>query len=153
MGGSQWIEFKVDSLESKVVACKKESSMAGANVLPAFTNEPATIKNFLQHLDKCGKTQYNIIAHKVARDEIGQVTEITPEDITCLPLPTTTPPKKKYTLENIAGYIDIDAIKESKFLQIMHIHIRRAQNIQITHTHLQSTEQKYYRHTYIHLHT
>ena len=48
-GSSQWIDFKVDNLETKVIACKKESSMAGADVLPAYTHEPDTIKKFLQH--------------------------------------------------------------------------------------------------------
>ena len=31
-----------------------------------------------------------------------------------------TSQEKKYTLENIAGYIDVDAIKKSKLLQIVH---------------------------------
>ena len=94
-GSSQWIDFKVDNLETKVMACKKESSMAGADVLPAYAQEPDTIKKFLQHLDKIGKTQYDMVSHKFTRDEIGQVTGIVADDITCLPLPTATPSKKK----------------------------------------------------------
>ena len=119
-GGSQWIEWKYENLESLVVACKKESSMAGTDVLPAYTHEPGTLKKFLEHLDKCGKTQYKMVSHKLERDDIGRVTGLTPEDITCLPLPTTTPSKKKLSLENISGYADIDAIKKSKYLQIVH---------------------------------
>ena len=119
-GGTQWIEWKVEDLESMVVACKKESSMAGADVLPAYTHEPGTIQQFLEHLDKCGKTQYKIVCHKVERDDIGRVIKVVPQETTCLPLPTTTPSKKKYTLENIAGYVDIEAIKKSKYLQIVH---------------------------------
>ena len=119
-GGTQWIEWKVEDLESMVVACKKESSMAGADVLPAYTHEPGTIKQFLEHLDKCGKTQYKIVCHKVERDDIGRVIKVVPQETTCLPLPTTTPSKKKYTLENIAGYVDIEAIKKSKYMQIVH---------------------------------
>ena len=119
-GGSQWIEWKYDNLESIIVACKKESSMAGPDVLPAYTNEPGTLKKFLEHLDKCGKTQYSIVSHKVECDDIGRVTGITPEETTCLPLPTTMPSKKKYSLENIAGYMGIGAAKKSKYLQIVH---------------------------------
>ena len=120
-----------------------ETSAAGADVLPAYTHEPGTLKKFLQHLDKCGKAQYNLICHKLVRDSIGQVTEISPEGIACLPLPTTTPSKKKYNLDNIAGYINIDAIKKSKRLHIVHtvvcpehIHSYRVQNIKRhTYTH------------------
>ena len=119
-GGSQWIEWKYESLESLVVACKKESSMAGTDVLPVYTHEPGTLKKFLEHLDQCGKTQYKIVSHKMERDDVGRVTGISAEDTTCLPLPTTTPSKKKFSLENIAGYVDIDAIKKSKYLQIVH---------------------------------
>ena len=103
-----------------VVACKKESSMAGVDVLPAYTHEPSPLKKFLEHLDKCGKTPYKIVSHKVERDDVGRVTGISPEETTRLPLPTTTPSKKKLSLENIAGYVDIDAIKKSKYLQIVH---------------------------------
>ena len=70
--------------------------MAGANVLPTYTHEPDTIKKFLQHLDKMGKTQYNMVSHKMARDDIGHVTGMIPEEFTCLTLPTTTPSKNKY---------------------------------------------------------
>ena len=116
--------------------------MAGPDVLPAYTNEPGTLKKFLEHLDKCGKTQYSIVSHKVERDDIGRVTGITPEETTCLPLPTTMPSKKKYSLENIAGYVDIDAVKKSKYLQIVHnlvcpistyVHICRVDNINGTY--------------------
>ena len=117
---SQWIEWRLDNLESKVVACKKESSMAGANVLPAYTHEPDTAKKFLQHLDKCGKAQYSIVSHTVTRDKIGQVIEVSPHDTICLPLPTTAPATRRYTLDNITGYINIDAIKNSRYLQIIH---------------------------------
>ena len=119
-GGTQWIEWKYENLESMVVACKKESSMAGTDVLPTYTHEPGTLKKFLEHLDKCGKTQYSLVSHKLERDDIGRVTGIIPEDTTCLPLPTTMPSRKKYTSDNVAGYIDIDAIKKSKYLQIVH---------------------------------
>ena len=151
-GGSQWIEWKYDNLESIIVACKKESSMAGPDVLPAYTHEPGTLKKFLEHLDKCGKIQYSIVSHKVERDDIGRVTGITPEETTCLPLPTTMPSKKKYSLENIAGYVDIDAVKKSKYLQIVHnlvcpirtyVHTCRVQNIKSTYI---------YTHRHIHLH-
>ena len=71
------------------------SSMAGTDVLPAYTSEPDTLKKFLEHLDKSGKTQYNMVSHKMERDDLGRVTGISPEETTCLPLPTTTPSKKK----------------------------------------------------------
>ena len=122
--------------------------MAGAEVRPAYTHEPGTLKKFLQHLDKCGKAQYNLICHKLVRDSIGQVTEISPEGIACLPLPTTIPSKKKYNSDNIAGYININAVKKRKRLQIIytvmcskHILSPRVQNI------------KKYRHTYTHTST
>ena len=137
-GGTQWIEWKYENqdLESMVVACKKESSMAGMDVLPAYTHAPGTLKKFLEHLDKCGKTQYNLVSHKLVRDGIGRVIGITPEDTTCLPLPTTTPSKKKNTLDNVAGYIDIDAIKKSKYLQIIHnLVCPMASQAEDTHTH------------------
>ena len=37
-----------------------------------------------------------------------------------LTTPTIMPSKKKYSLENIAGYVDIAAVKKSKYLQIVH---------------------------------
>ena len=94
-----------------------------------------------------------MVSHKMARDNIGHVTGIIPEELTCLPLPTTTPSKKKYSLENMASYINIDAANKSKHLQIVHNLVYRAQNIMITYTHLQRTEHNYYRHTYTCTHT
>ena len=119
-GGSQWIEWKYDDLNAMVVACKKESSMAGHDVAPLFPKEPKPLKEFFDHLDKCGKTQYNMVCHKLERSDIGKVTGISPDEVTCLPLPTSAPTKKTLTVENLAGYVDIDVAKKSKHLRLAH---------------------------------
>ena len=119
-GGSQWIEWKYDTMDAMVVACKKEASMAGPDVPPVFANHPGPMKDFFEHLDKCGKSQYNMASHKLERNDIGKVTGIISEDTTCLPLPTSAPAKKKLSLDNVAGYIDIDVVKKSNLLAIYH---------------------------------
>ena len=119
-GGSQWIEWKYDNLDALVVASKKESSMTGPDMPPSFPKEPKPMREFFDHLDKRGKSQYNMVSHKMERDDIGKVTSITPDEVTCLPLPTSAPAKKKPSLDNIAGYIDIDVVKKSKHLMLMH---------------------------------
>ena len=146
-GGSQWIEWKYENLDELVVACKKESSMAGPDVPPLFSNTPVPLKEFLTHLDKCGKTQYNMVSHKMDRDDIGKVTSITPEDMTCLPLPTSTPKKKTLSLDNVAGYIDIDAVKKSRRLGVIHNLVCPGENNTDTYTiHTQNIQ--YIHHTY-----
>ena len=120
-GGSQWIEWKYDNLDERVVACKKESSMVGPDVAPVFTAEPVPLKEFFEHLEKNGKNRFKMVSHKFELDDIGRVAGVTPEETTVLPLPTSAPKKaKKMSLENIAGYIDIDVVKKSKMLKIHH---------------------------------
>ena len=97
--GSQWVEWKYDTTDAMVVACKKESSMAGPDVAPALAKVPVPLKEFFEHLDKCGKSQYNMVSHKLARSDIGKVTGITPDEVTCLPLPTSPPSRKKLSLD------------------------------------------------------
>ena len=87
---------------------------------PLFEKHPVPIKEFFAHLDNFGKTQYNMASHKLQRNDIGQVTGIVSDDVTCLPLPTSAPTKKKLTLENVAGFIDIEVVKKSKLLAAYH---------------------------------
>jgi hypothetical protein len=120
-GGTQWIEWKYESLEAQAVACKKESSMSGPDVPPPFKAEPAPLKEFFEHLEKIGKTRFNMVSHKLNLNDIGKVVGIAPEETTCLPLPTQPSKRKKtLSLDNIAGYIDIDCIKKSKYLVLCH---------------------------------
>ena len=84
------------------------------------TSQPPSRTSLLYHLDKCGKSQYNMVSHKLERDDIGKVTGVAPEETTCLPLPTSAPKKKTLSLDNIAGYIDIDIVKKSKRVMIIH---------------------------------
>ena len=119
-GGTQWIEWKYENLDALVVATKKESSMAGPDMGPPYPNEPRPMRDFFEHLDKCGKSQYNMVSHKLERNDIGKIINVSPDEVTCLPLPTTVPSKKKVSLENISGYMDIDSVKKSKHLMIIH---------------------------------
>ena len=48
-GGTQWIEWKYDNLETLAVATKKESSISGPDVPPPFKTEPAPVKEFFDH--------------------------------------------------------------------------------------------------------
>jgi hypothetical protein len=56
-GGSQWIEWKLESLDCQVAATKKESSTQGPDMPPAFHAHPRPIKDFFKHLDRCGKAR------------------------------------------------------------------------------------------------
>jgi hypothetical protein len=119
-GGTQWIVWKINNLDTKVVARKRDSSMAGPDLAPAYTTDPATLKEFITHLEMIGKARFNMVTHKFDRSENGKVIGIACEDCVVLPLPTAAPKKKTLSLDNIAGYIDIDIIKKSTAVQIMH---------------------------------
>ena len=120
-GGTQWIEWKYESLETPAVASKKDSSMSGPDVPPPFKFEPTPLKEFFEHLEKIGKTRVKMVSHKLSLNDVGKVVGIAAEETTCLPLPTQAPKKKKnMTLDNIAGYVDIDCIKKSKLLILCH---------------------------------
>jgi hypothetical protein len=58
----------------------------------------------------------------LAWDEHGRVYGITADDTIVLPLRIEVKKKKKsgLSLDNLSGYLDIDVIKKSKLLHIMH---------------------------------
>jgi hypothetical protein len=118
-GGSQWIQWKCDSLDTKVVARKKDASMVGPDSPPAYPLQPEPIKMFFGHLEQIGKARYNMVTHKLVRDSDGKVTGITLDDNVVLPLPTSAPKKKALGMENISGYIDVDLLKKSKVVNIV----------------------------------
>ena len=94
-GGSQWIEWKYESVQECVVACKKEFSMVGLDIDPPFKNEPTPLKKFFEHLEKNGKARFKMVSHKLELNDIGKVVGIKPDEVTCLPWPTQAPKKKK----------------------------------------------------------
>jgi hypothetical protein len=105
-------EWKAESLEECMVACKKESLMVGPEIDPPFKNEPTPLKKFFEHLEKNGKARFKMVSHKLELNDIGKVVGIKPDEVTCLPWPTQAPKKKKTgnVLDNVAGFVDIDCV-------------------------------------------
>ena len=79
-GGAQWISLTFHILDTMVMVCKKEASMARPDVAPMFTKDAGPIKGFFELLDKCGKTQYNRVSHKLDCNGIGKAMGIFPDE-------------------------------------------------------------------------
>jgi hypothetical protein len=118
-GGSQWIQWKCNSLDMKVVARKKDTSMIGPDSAPAYPLQPEPLKMFIGHLEQIGKARFSMVTHKLARDSDGKVTGVSVDDTVVLPLPTSAPKKKALDMENVSGYIDIELMKKSKVVNIV----------------------------------
>jgi hypothetical protein len=118
-GGSQWIQWKCDGLDTKVVARKKDTSMVGPDSPPAFPSQPEPLKLFFGHLEQIGKARFTMVTHKLTRDSDGKVTGVALDDNVVLPLPTSAPKKKALGMENISGYVDIELLKKSKVVNIV----------------------------------
>ena len=48
---------EVDSVDTMVMACKKEAPMARPDEAPMFTKDPSPFKDVCEHLDKGGNAQ------------------------------------------------------------------------------------------------
>ncbi len=107
-GGSQWIQWTCDGVDTEVVARKTESWMVGPGGPPAFPPQSEPLKLFLGHLEQIGEARFTMVTHKLVRDNVGKVTGITLHDNVVLPLPTSAPKQKALGMENVSGYIDID---------------------------------------------
>ena len=92
-GGSQWIQWKIENLDEKVVARKKDASMTGPDAPPAYPVHPEPLKTFIGHLEQIGKARFTMVTHKLDRNTDGKVTGIACDDAVVLPLPTSTPKK------------------------------------------------------------
>ena len=93
-GSSQWIQWKIDNLDEKVVARKKDTSMVGPDVPPAYPLQPEPLTKFVGHLEQIGKARFNMVTHKLTRDTDGKVTGIACDDVVVMPLPTSAPKNK-----------------------------------------------------------
>ena len=85
------------------MACKKEAAMAGPDLTLVFTKDPSPINDVLEHLDKSGKTQCNMVSHKLDRTGICKVMGISPDETTCLPLPTSALAQKSCPWRMLRG--------------------------------------------------
>lgn len=118
-GGTQWIEWNVSG-NQEVVACMREDAMSGPACGTPFTSGPTPFVDFIKHLEKNGKVNYDIVGHKWE----GNSSNLTIKQLEdcLLPLPAQAPGQgnRKPNLMNLSGFVDIVKIKQSQQVHVLH---------------------------------
>ena len=99
--------FHGESVEGKGSHVKKME--------PTFTEEPATLQDFLYHLTKkLNEVRMKLLKHDLVCSKEGQWTSATEEDVVLQIVSELEKRKtKEFNLDNISGLIDISVLKDS----------------------------------------
>ena len=123
-GGSQWVEFDMTNLQTQIIGntFQGESVDGKGNhakkLEPAFTTEPATLQDFLDHLTKkLNKVRMKMVKHELACSKDGQWTSTKKEAVVLQVVSELDQRKtKEFNLDNISGLLDMAVLKDPALL-------------------------------------
>lgn len=119
-GGSQWVEFDMTNMQTQIIGntFQGESVEGKGNHVkklePTFTEEPATVQDFLDHLTKkLNKVRMKMVKHELVCSKDGQWTCTKKEAIVLQVVSELGQRKtKEFSLDNISGLLDMAVLKD-----------------------------------------
>ena len=88
-----------------------------------FTSVPSPIRDFLQHLERCGKVRVELIGHKVTKVEGNAEEKYTieaKERSVFKPTPDTSRQERKVGIKNLSGLITLTVLEQSEHVRVAH---------------------------------
>ena len=86
-----------------------------------FTSVPSPIRDFLQHLERCGKVRVELIGHHVTKVEGNAEEKFTikaKEQSVFKPTPDTSRRERKVDIKNLSGLIALTVLEQSEHVRV-----------------------------------